>query len=61
LLGQQRDEYLCSVLEVVPSFVILCHLLQPVFHLLLKLAVAAAVVFIVVLVVPPPLLLLLFF
>ena len=57
LLGRQKDEYLCSILEVVPSFVILCHLLQPVVHLLLRLAVAAAavVVFIVVvLVVPPP-------
>jgi len=41
---KKKDEYLCSILEVVPSFVILCHLLQPVFHLLLRLAVAAAFV-----------------
>jgi hypothetical protein len=44
LLGQQKDEYLCSFFEAVPSFVILCHLLQPVVHLLLRLAVAVFVV-----------------
>jgi hypothetical protein len=38
-LDLQKDEYLCSFLEVVPKLVI-CHLLQPVVRLLPRLAVA---------------------
>jgi len=34
-----KDEYLCSFLDAVPRLVILCHLLQPVVSLLLRLAV----------------------
>ena len=39
LLDRQKGEYLCSFPEVVPRLVILCHLLQPVVHHLLKLFV----------------------
>ena len=41
----QKVEYMCSFHEVVPRLII-CHLLQPVVRLLLRL-VAAAVVFVV--------------
>jgi len=64
LLDRQKDEYLCSFLEVVPRLVI-CHSSQPVFRCLLRLAAAAAaaaavvvaVVVVVVVVVVEPLLL----
>jgi hypothetical protein len=47
-LNQQKDEYLCSFLDVVSSLVVPHHLLQPVVHLLLRLAVVAAIVVIVI-------------
>ena len=45
------DEYLCSCLEVVPSSVILCHLLQPVFHLLPWLAAVTVVVVVIIVII----------
>jgi len=42
LLDRQKDEYLCSFLEVVPRLVI-HHLLQPVFLFLLRLVVVVVV------------------
>ena len=51
-LDQQKNEYLCSILEAVPRLVI-SHMLQPVVRLLLRPATAASV-FAVLLLLPPP-------
>ena len=53
LLDRQKDEYLCSFLEAVLSLVI-CHLLQPVVRLLLRLAAAVVVAPLPLLLLPPP-------